>query len=219
MLVPRGIGSKQGQDKTARSRTREVAGRQAHASRMSPHATGSEGAEPERPPCLLPKLRQGARTAARHTGGGRARKAAAAPTPWSPRTRPGHEHFSREPRWRRPGTAGWEQTRDEITRKAEPCWRRLADRGTCWRRRITQRKGGGKQGREGDKRPPPADRACQVPGGRFGGQDQKGSLTRRSFLCSDSPSPPVPTRRAPPPCRRPIWWLRRCELLVLRRGL
>ena len=44
---------------------------------------------------------------------------------------------------------------------------------------------------------------AQVPGGRFGGQDQKGSLTRRSFLCSDSAlPPPVPVRRAPPPrCR------------------
>ena len=44
---------------------------------------------------------------------------------------------------------------------------------------------------------------AQVPGGRFGGQDQKGSLTRRSFLCSDSAlPPPVPVRRFPPPrCR------------------
>jgi len=43
----------------------------------------------------------------------------------------------------------------------------------------------------------------QVPGGRFGGQDQKGSLTRRSFLCSDSAlPPPMPVRRFPPPrCR------------------
>nr|CAB3475759.1 unnamed protein product [Digitaria exilis] len=40
--------------------------------------------------------------------------------------------------------------------------------------------------------------AAQVPGGRFGGQDQKGSLTRRSFLCSDSALPsPVTSRRAP----------------------
>jgi len=44
---------------------------------------------------------------------------------------------------------------------------------------------------------------AQVPGGRFGGQDRKGSLTRRSFLCSDSALPlPVPVRRFPPPrCR------------------
>uniref|UniRef100_J3KXP1 Uncharacterized protein n=1 Tax=Oryza brachyantha TaxID=4533 RepID=J3KXP1_ORYBR len=36
-------------------------------------------------------------------------------------------------------------------------------------------------------------RRAQVPGGRFGGHDQKGSVTRRSFLCSAEPTslPPV----------------------------
>lgn len=43
----------------------------------------------------------------------------------------------------------------------------------------------------------------QVPGGRLGGQDQEGSSTRRSFLCSDSTLlPPAPFLRVLP--RAPI---------------
>jgi len=167
--------------------------------RSQEHATGSEGAKPKHPP-LFPKASQApARNGGETDREARQGKRRRDQRPGSrSRTRPGHEPSS-SPEAAAPARQGpWVGTGRLTTRSHEKQShvvvaatrpRSLLEK---WTKSTEER---GRRGRH--------EAGAQVPGGRFGGQDQKGSLTRRSFLCSDSALPPaVPARRAPPPrCR------------------
>lgn len=92
-----------------------------------------------------------------------------------------------------------EAAEDRIRHKKEKRARIVACSLRLFTNRRTQIERGRSRERKKQKTGAPS-RQAQVPGGRLGGQDQEGSSTRRSFLCSDSTLLPPASVLGVPPC-------------------